>query len=152
MESSLGDKILNHPLTRWLAVIPGAIVAAMLTSLFTNLIAWILGSGGGTWFGFEVTSENPNNEISKGLGYHLMAYVIQPGMIAGVFVYAARVIAPIHKQVVGWLFMSITVLLTVWFCTSLNRVTGGHIGFWNWLSIVSYPVGGIVGARKKLEL
>lgn len=135
----------------WLAVIPGAVVAAILTILVTNIIGDVKGLGGGTWFGIEVRSEDPNDEISRGLGFHLLKYIIQPGLIAGVFVYVARAIAPTHKQLVGWLFAGITAAVTLWFYTLLDRMTGGHLGFWNWLAVISYPIGGFLGVRSKLE-
>lgn len=150
VEPSQSDKIWNHPALRWIAVIPGAVVVAILTTIITNIMGWMMGSGEGTWFGLEVRTDDPNDEINRGLGYHLMKYALQPGMIAGAFVYAARVIAPTHKQVVGWLFVAITLLVAVWFYTLFNR-TVGHLGFWQWLVVVSYPVGGIVGVSTNLE-
>jgi len=150
-QSSQDDKFWNGPLIRWIAVIPAAIVAAALTSLATNLLAAIMGSGGGTWFGLEVTSNNPDSEISKGLGFHLMKYILQPAAIAYSSVYAARWIAPAHKQIVGWLFACVPFVVALWLYSFVGKLDSGHLGFGIWLILLSHPIGGIIGAATKLE-
>jgi hypothetical protein len=146
------DKFWNHPATRWVAVIPGALIAAVLVAFGTSLVAKIMmASGQGTWFGLEVRNDDPTAEINYGLGFHLMKYVLRPGLAAGSFVYVGRLIAPTQKRVVGILLASVTVFVAIWSYSLPVDEIYGYRGFWNWIALFAFPVGGVVGAFAKIE-
>ena len=148
---NVSDKFWNHPATRWIAVIPGALIAAVLVTFVTILIAMLMASGQGTWFGLEVRSDDPTAEVNYGLGFHLMKYVFRPGLAAGSFVYVGRLIAPAQKQIVGILLAIVTVLLAICSYSLPIGEIYGYRGFWNWIALFAFPVGGVVGAFSKIK-
>ena len=80
------EKIKNSPIARWILLIPGIVAAAVLASVICNIILLIKGTGGGTWFGIEITSDDPESKVGNGMGYYIVGYLMQPASIGGMAV------------------------------------------------------------------
>lgn len=128
---------------RWIALVPGMILAIVLASLVTNLVLFFNGE--------PLISFTPDGSNQpKGLTFYIMAYLTQPALVAGAFVVAGRLIAPKGGKIVGWaaawvvcLWVALTVALVL-----IHHVT---VGFGVWVSFITYIVGSIIAATMKLE-
>jgi len=129
--------VWNHPATRWVAVLPVALAAAMLTTVTIRIAITFL-------------TEHSETLLSSLLGSYGLGYFLQPAMVPGVFIYVARLTAPKHKTVVGWLFAGVATIAVVWGYSLIDRTNGGHIGFWRWVAGASYTLGVFVGVRAKI--
>lgn len=145
------EKIKNSPVARWILLIPGIVAAAVLASVICNIILFIKGSGGGTWFGVEITSDDPESKVGNGMGYYIIGYLIQPASLGGMPIYAGRSIAPHYKGFVGWTLFSLFVILSVTTFAMVFQAAQGSVPTSLWVGYIAFLVGSFIGAKSPLE-
>jgi hypothetical protein len=147
------DKIKNSPLARWILLVPGILISAILAIVVCNIILLIKGSSGSghTWFGFEVTSSDPESKVRNGMGYYIVAYLMQPAFMGGLPVFNGRSIAPEHKNFVGWTVFSLFVILAIGSFITLFQANKGSLPISLWIGGIAFIVGAAIGAKAPLD-
>jgi len=116
-----------------------------------NVVLFVKGDGGGTWFGAEIMSSDPTSKVANGLGYFFIAYVIQPGMATFAAVAAGREVAPRFSKVVGWIISAILITGIVVLFLALFRASDGQIHQSLWIGYIAAVIGVFVGALIKFK-
>jgi hypothetical protein len=101
---------------RWISVLPGAIIFALLSTFPLHWLLYLAYAKNGTLFGIIELPRGANNTIE---------YFLYPALIAAVFVYSSYKIAPKHKFKVALIFFIIYVLS--WSIVSFIALFNGSI-------------------------